>query len=129
VNENEIGHRIIGAALKVHSALGPGLLESTYEACLAYELANVGLAVQRQVICPVVYEGVVLDAAYRIDMVVGGRVIVELKAVEQLLPVHAAQVLSYLRLIGRGLGYVLNFNVTHMRDGIKRVVNRLREQD
>jgi GxxExxY protein len=128
VDENEIGQRIIGAALKVHTALGPGLLESAYEACLAYELAGVGLDVQRQVSCPVVYEGLILDAAYRIDMVVGGKVVVELKAVEQLLPVHAAQVLSYLRLGGYRLGYVLNFNVIHMRDGIKRVVNKLRDR-
>lgn len=128
MDENEIGQRIIGAALKVHTALGPGLLESAYEACLAYELAGVGLDVQRQVSCPVVYEGLILDAAYRIDMVVGGKVVVELKAVEQLLPVHAAQVLSYLRLGGYRLGYVLNFNVIHMRDGIKRVVNKLRDR-
>jgi|SRR5579859_7119390 len=109
--------------MKVHSALGPGLLESTYEVCLAHELSKVGLTVARQVALPVVYDNMELDAGYRIDLLVGDVVILELKVVEKLLPIHTAQLLSYLKLSKRKLGYLLNFNSVHMRDGIKRVVN------
>ena len=109
--------------MKVHSALGPGLLESTYDICLAHELEKSGLIVARQVALPVTYDNIELDAGYRIDMLVSNIVILELKAVEKLLPIHTAQLLSYLKLSKRKLGYLLNFNVVHMRDGIKRVAN------
>lgn len=125
MSENEIGEVLIGCALKVHTALGPGLLESTYEACLAYELAKAGLAFSRQVALPVLYDGVEIDAGYRVDLLVANLVIVELKAVEALQPVHTAQVLSYLKLSGKRLGYLLNFNTVRLRDGIRRVVNEL----
>jgi GxxExxY protein len=123
VGENDLGDAILGCAMKVHSALGPGLLESTYEVCLAHELSKVGLTVARQVALPVVYDNMELDAGYRIDLLVGDVVILELKVVEKLLPIHTAQLLSYLKLSKRKLGYLLNFNSVHMRDGIKRVVN------
>ena len=123
MNENEIGEIILGCAIKVHSALGPGLLESTYEVCLVHELYKAGIKADRQVPLPVVYDEVKLDAGYRIDLLVADAVIVERKVVEKLLPIHTAQLLSYLKLSKRKLGYLLNFNVAHMRDGIKRVVN------
>ena len=119
----DLGDTILGCAMKVHSALGPGLLESTYEICLAHELEKSGLMVARQVALPVTYDNIELDAGYRIDMLVSNIVILELKAVEKLLPIHTAQLLSYLKLSKRKLGYLLNFNVVHMRDGIKRVAN------
>ena len=111
--------------MKVHTALGPGLLESAYEACLLYELRKRGLKVYAQVALPVVYEAVRLDAGYRIDLLVEDAVVVELKAVEKLLPIHEAQILSYLKLSGKKVGLLLNFNVLHLKDGIKRVVNKL----
>ena len=111
--------------MKVHSALGPGLLESAYEVCLVHELTNLGMAVERQVELPVVYEGIHLDAGYRLDILVERKVIVEVKAIEKLLSIHTAQILSYLKLSGHQLGFLLNFNVLHMKDGIKRVVNGL----
>jgi len=123
VGENEIGEIILGCAIKVHSALGPGLLESTYEVCLVHELSKAGIRADRQVPLPVVYDDVKLDTGYRIDLLVADALIVELKVVEKLLPIHTAQLLSYLKLSKRKLGYLLNFNVVHMRDGIKRVVN------
>ena len=123
MEENEIGEIILGCAIKVHSALGPGLVESTYEVCLVYELSKAGIKADRQVPLPVVYDEVRLDAGYRIDLLVADALIVELKVVEKLLPIHTAQLLSYLKLSKRKLGYLLNFNVVHMRDGIKRVVN------
>jgi len=123
--EERVGKRIIAEAMKVHSALGCGLLESAYEVCLAYELEKNGLDVKRQVALPVVYDGLKLDAGYRLDLLVGDCVIVELKAVEKLAPIHTAQLLSYLKLSGCKLGFLLNFNVIHMRDGIKRIVNGL----
>ncbi|HYX82979.1 MAG TPA: GxxExxY protein [Gemmatimonadales bacterium] len=119
----DITERIIGAAMKVHSALGPGLLESTYGVCMFYEMNVIGLHFQHQVRLPVVYEGVSLDAGYRIDFLVENCVIVELKAVERLLPLHTAQLLTYLKLSGCKVGLILNFNVQHMRDGIDRRVN------
>ena len=125
MSENEIGHAIIGAALKVHSVVGPGLLESAYESCLVYELEKRCLRLRRQVLVPVRYEELVIDNGYRIDLLVEGLVVVELKAVENILPVHRGQLLSYLRLGGFKLGYLLNFNVAHMRDGITRLVNGL----
>jgi GxxExxY protein len=113
---------IVDAAFSVHKALGPGLLESVYEVCLAHEISKRGLKVQRQVSLPVVYDQVRLDAGLRLDMLVEDRVIVELKAVETLLPVHKAQVITYLKLSGYRLGMLINFNVPLIRDGIKRII-------
>lgn len=123
--EERVGKQIIAEAMRVHSALGCGLLESAYEVCLAYELEKNGLDVKRQVALPVAYDGLKLDAGYRLDLLVGDCVIVELKAVEKLAPIHTAQLLSYLKLSGHKLGFLLNFNVIHMRDGIRRIVNGL----
>jgi GxxExxY protein len=125
VTENEIGAAIIAAAMKVHAAVGPGLLESAYETCLLYELEKQGLPVCRQVSIPIRYDDLTIDNGYRIDLLVGDRVVVELKALEMILPVHRAQLLSYLRLGRFKLGYLLNFNVARMRDGIVRLVNGL----
>ncbi len=124
-NHEEIGKLILDSAMKVHSALGCGLLESAYEACLAHELVKRGVAVERQVALPVIYDGFTIDAGYRVDILVEKIVMVELKAVERILNVHQAQIMSYLKLSGCKLGYLLNFNVTHLKDGIKRVVNGL----
>ncbi len=123
MNENEIGDTLLGAAIKVHSALGPGLLESAYETCLVHEIGQRGLNVRRQVALPLIYDGIKLDAGYRLDLLINDQVIVELKSVEKFLPLHTAQLLSYLKLSGLKLGYLLNFNVAHMRGGIKRIVN------
>jgi GxxExxY protein len=125
MTEEQIGHSIIGAALKVHSAVGPGLLESAYETCLVYELEKRNLPVRRQVVIPFRYEALTIDNGYRIDLLVAELVVVELKALEAILPIHRAQLLSYLRLGGFKLGFLLNFNVAHMRDGIVRIVNGL----
>ena len=123
MTDEEIGHDIIGAAIKVHSVVGPGLLESAYETCLIYELEKQQLSARRQVMIPIRYEDLTIDNGYRIDLLVGDRVIVELKAIEAILPVHRGQLLSYLRLGGFRLGYLLNFHVAHMRDGIVRMLN------
>jgi GxxExxY protein len=125
VTEEEIGHSIIGAAIKVHSVVGPGLLESAYETCLLYELEKQHLPVRRQVMIPIRYEDLTIDNGYRMDLLVCERVVVELKAVEALLPVRRGQLLSYLRLGGFKLGYLFNFNVAQMRNGIVRMVNGL----
>ena len=125
MTENEIGHAIIGAAMKVHSGVGPGLLESAYEVCLVYELEKRHLVVRRQVLLPIHYERLTIDNSYRLDLLIEDRVVAELKAVETILAVHRAQLLSYLRLGGYKLGYLLNFNVAHMRDGVIRMVNGL----
>jgi GxxExxY protein len=125
MTENEIGDMIIASALKIHTALGPGLLESAYETCLLYELEKQGLPVRRQALIPIRYQDLRVDNGYRVDLLVGERVIVELKALEAIHPVHRAQLLSYLRLGRFKLGYLLNFNVAHMRDGIVRLVNGL----
>lgn len=109
--------------MKVHTVLGPGLLESAYEACLLFELHRRNIQVAGQVALPVVYEDVRIDAGYRIDLLVQDTVIVELKAVAQLLPIHHAQLLSYLKLSGKRVGLLINFNVVHLKDGIKRMVN------
>ena|SRR5271165_1948577 len=119
----EISHAVISAAVRVHSELGPGLLESTYTACLQHELKKAGLRSDAQVGLPVVYDGVNLDLGYRIDLLVEDRVIVELKSVDAIAPVHQAQIISYLKLSGRSLGLLINFNVAHLKDGIKRFVN------
>jgi GxxExxY protein len=123
VTKEQIGHALIGAALKVHSAVGPGLLESAHEACLLYELERKDLSVRRQVLIPVHYENLTIDNGYRVDLLIGDMVVAELKSVEAVLPVHRAQLLSYLRLGHFRLGYLLDFNVAHMRDGIIRIVN------
>lgn len=120
---SEVTERIIGCAMNVHRALGPGLLESTYEVCLAHELAKCGMDVRAQVALPVVYDGIRLDAGYRIDLLVDNCVIVELKAVDSLRPIHEAQVISYLKLSGKKVGLLINFNVTILKNGIKRLVN------
>ncbi len=124
--EDKITGEIIGAAIDVHREIGPGLLESAYEQCLCHELSLRGLTVQRQVALPVEYKGVHLDCGYRMDVVVEDAVLVELKAVEQLLPVHDAQLLTYLKLSGYQLGLLMNFNVPVLKDGLKRIVNNYR---
>lgn len=116
-----VAKEIVDAAFKVHSKLGPGLLESVYEACLVYELTKRGLRVQRQLSLPIVYEDVRLDAGLRIDIMVDECVLVEIKAVESVLPVHGAQVLSYLKLTGLRLGLLINFNVPVIKEGIRRI--------
>jgi len=123
MKENEISGKIIGCAIEVHKALGPGLLESAYEECLFYELQAAGLKVEKQKSLPVVYKDVKLDVGYRIDLLVEDCVVVELKAVEALHDVHTAQVLTYLKLSGCKLGLLLNFNVTKLVNGIKRLKN------
>jgi GxxExxY protein len=125
VTEEEVGHAIIGAAIKVHSVLGLGLLESAYETCLLHELEKRNLPARRQALIAIRYEDLTIDNGYRIDLLVADRVVVELKTVETILPVHRGQLLSYLRLGSFKLGYLLNFNVAHMRDGIVRLVNGL----
>lgn len=119
----DITQRILNAAIKVHSALGAGMLESAYHACLQYQFIADGLQFEHQVRLPIIYQGVRLDAGYRIDFLVENCIIVEVKAVEKLLPLHLAQVLSYLKLSGRQVGLLINFNVPHLRQGIRRVVN------
>ena len=125
MTENEIGEAVLGAAMKVHSAVGPGLLESVYETCLTHELRIQGFDVQRQVALPVEYDGQRIEAGFRLDILVAEKVVVEVKAVERTAPIHTTQILTYLKLGGFKLGYLLNFNVVHMRDGIKRPVNDL----
>jgi GxxExxY protein len=125
MGEEAIGRKILAAAMKVHSSIGSGLLESAYEACLAHELRKEGLPVERQIALPIVYDGEQLDAGYRLDLWIERKVIVEVKSVERLLPIHGSQLLSYLRLSNSKLGYLLIFNVVHMKDGIKRIVNKL----
>lgn len=119
---NHITGLIVTGAIKVHSILGPGLLESAYEACLAHELRKQGLKVETQVQLPVIYEGVRIDLGYRIDLLVEETVIVELKAVEAINKVHEAQLISYLKLSGRHVGLLINFHVARLKDGLKRFV-------
>lgn len=120
---SQVSERVIGGAIEVHRRLGPGLLESAYEACLVWELQRRGLTVATQVPLPIAYGGVKLTVGYRLDLVVEDTVIVEIKAVDGVLPVHKAQLLSYLRLSGKSVGLLLNFNVTRLKDGLTRVVN------
>jgi GxxExxY protein len=122
LSAQEVSHAIITAAMKVHSALGPGLLESAYQSCL-HELREAGFRSEVQVGLPVVYRGVKLDIGYRIDLLVENLVIVEIKSVEGISPVYQAQVISYLKLSGKPIGLLINFNVAHLRLGIKRFVN------
>jgi len=123
MDEDTISSYIVDSALKVHTALGCGLLENVYETCLAHELTKRGLEVRKQVVMPIRYEGVTLDTGYRLDLLIGGKVVVEIKAAEKMLPLHAAQLLTYLKLGRYKLGLLLNFNTVHLRDGIRRVVN------
>ncbi|MBZ0203995.1 MAG: GxxExxY protein [Ignavibacteria bacterium] len=125
MNENEIGKIVVDSALEVHRALGPGLLESTYETCLRHELTLRNLNIIQQKELPVIYKGLRMDKAYRLDLVIENKVIIEIKAVEELNNIHLAQMLSYLKLSGQKLGYLINFNVKLIKDGIKRVVNNL----
>jgi GxxExxY protein len=122
VDRNEISGAIVDAAMKVHSALGPGLLESAYAACLKHELIKRGLTVASEVPVPVVYDGIKLEAGYRLDLVVEDTVVVELKAIEALAPIHQAQIISYLKLTGKPIGLLINFHSRHLKDGIKRFV-------
>jgi GxxExxY protein len=120
---NGITEQIIGAAMDVHRALGPGLLESAYEACLMFELVSRGLKVEQQRALPVVYRDVKLDCGYRLDLVVENSIVIELKAIDQLLPVHRAQLLSYLKLSGLKVGLLINFHTKMLKDGVIRLVN------
>jgi len=125
MHENELAREIVDAAYKVHTALGPGLLESVYEAAMAHELQKRGLPVNRQVPLPVVYEEVRLEEGFRADLVVGGKVMVELKSVDRIADVHKKQLLTYLKLSGMKLGLLINFNEALIKDGITRIVNKL----
>ena len=124
---NDLTREIIAAAIDVHRELGPGLLESAYETCLALELAERGIEVERQRVLPLTYKGLRIDCGFRIDLLVEDQVIVELKSVQAIAPVHEAQLLSYLKLSGLQAGLLINFNVTLLRDGIRRLVNGLPE--
>lgn len=119
---NKLSYKIIGAIYKVHAELGPGLLESTYEICLEYELLNQGLKVERQKVLPVVYNQIKLEAGYRIDLLVENSIILELKSVDEIAPIHKAQLMTYLKLSGKKLGLLLNFNVRDMKQGINRII-------
>jgi GxxExxY protein len=123
MTENEISKIIIGAAIEVHKELGPGLLESSYEACLVYELQQQGLNIKQQLALPVVYKGVKLDAGYRIDIMVENKVIVEVKSVDALADIHTAQLLTYLKLKEIKLGLLINFNEVLLKNGLKRILN------
>jgi GxxExxY protein len=120
---NQASHAVIGAAIRVHDVLGAGMLEKTIELCFLYELRNAGLHVEHQVRLPVIYKDVRIPLAYRIDFIVEKCLIVEIKCVEKLLPVHEAQVISYLKLTGIKLALLINFNVPHIRHGVKRIIN------
>ena len=119
---NDASREVVDGAMRVHRTLGPGLLESVYERCLAHELRSRGLFVDLQVSAPVKYEGLVIDAGFRMDMVVNGGIIVELKSVERLLPLHEAQLLTYLKLTGNPIGLLINFNTPRLKDGLRRLI-------
>ncbi len=123
MEDNEITEKIIGCSIKVHKALGPGLLESAYQACLYYELVKSGLSVEKEKQLPLVYEEVKLDCGYRMDLVIEGRIVVEVKSVDALTDIHLAQVLTYLKLNNNRFGLLINFYVLKLKDGIRRVVN------
>lgn len=125
MDENQISYKIIGAAIEIHKSVGPGLLESAYENALVFELQEAGFEVKNQLSLPFNYKGTHLDVGYRIDLMVENKVIVEIKSVENLSPVHHAQLLTYLRLSGRKLGLLINFNSSKLNEGIHRVVNNL----
>ena len=119
---NDISYKIIGCAYKVHTQLGPGLLESTYQLCLEYELIKAGLIIESQKALPVIYEEIKLDAGYRIDILVNNKIVIEIKSVDEIAPIHKAQVMTYLKLSGLKLGLLLNFNVVDMKKGINRII-------
>ncbi|HYS44433.1 MAG TPA: GxxExxY protein [Geobacteraceae bacterium] len=121
----ELGNSIIGAAIRIHRALGPGLLESAYQKCLEYELRKMGSRVDCELVLPVQYAAVRIDAGYRIDMLIDEMIIIENKTVEHILPIHEAQLLTYLKMKGCAVGYLFNWNVPVFKDGIKRMVNKL----
>jgi GxxExxY protein len=123
VEAEVIGRKVLDAAYAVHTALGPGLLESVYEACLAHKLEQQKVAVATQMVMPVSFEGVQIETGLRIDLLAGKQVIVELKSVETMIPLFEAQLLTYLKITGLRLGYLINFNLLHLQDGIKRMVN------
>lgn len=123
MDDNDLTDKIIGCSIKVHKALGPGLLESAYQACLYYELVKSGLNVEKEKPLPLVYEEVKLDCGYRMDLVIENRIIVEVKSVDTLNDIHLAQVLTYLKLTKNRFGLLINFNVLKLKDGVKRVVN------
>lgn len=123
MKENDISYKIIGAALEVHKAFGPGLLESAYQECLYYKLVQLGLKVEKEKSVPLVFEEIKLDAGYRIDLLVEGKVVIELKSVDALNDVHKAQVLTYMKLGGFKLGLLINFNVAKLTDGIQRLID------
>ena len=125
MDENSLSNLVINRAIKVHTALGPGLLESSYKECLFYELVRAGLNVEKEKALPLIYEAVKLECGYRIDLLVEGKLIIEIKSVEAINDVYLAQVLTYLKLSGCKLGLLLNFNVARMKDGIRRVVYHL----
>lgn len=125
MRENELSGLIIGCAMRVHTVLGPGLLESAYEECLDYELRKAGLSVGKQIPLPLIYQNVQLECVDRLDLIVENKVIVEIKSVESLKPIHSVQLLTYLKLANCKLGLLLNFNVLHLKEGIKRVANNL----
>lgn len=125
MDENQLSYKIIGIALELHRNIGPGLLESAYESALEHDLTCAGLLVKKQATMPFIYKGVKLDAGYRIDLLVENKVIVEIKAVESLAPVHFAQVLTYLKLSHMKLGLLINFNCKLLKDGIHRLVNNM----
>jgi GxxExxY protein len=127
MKENDITEKIIGCAIEVHRALGPGLLESAYEECLCYELSQNNLKFERQVDLPVIYKKVKLDCGYRMDLVVENLIVVEIKAVEQLLKIHEVQLLSYLRLHKKTLGLLINFHVPVLKNGLRRIANNYQE--
>ncbi len=124
---DSIASEIVDAAFKIHKELGPGLLESAYEACLEHELRKRGYQVERQKPQPVHYDGIVIDAGYRLDLLINDSVIIELKAVEQLLPIHQAQLTTYLKLSRKTLGFLINFNVPLIKNGIRRIANQFQE--
>ncbi len=125
MTENELSNIVIGCAIRVHTSLGPGLLESAYKECLFYELKQAGLQVEKEKPLPLVYEDVKLECGYRVDLMVEGKLIIEIKVAEGITDVHLAQVLTYLKLSGCKLGLLINFNVVQLKQGIKRVVNNL----
>lgn len=125
MNENQLSQIIIGSAIKVHKNLGPGLLESAYEETLYYELKKEGFFIEKQKAMPLIYDEVKLDVGYRLDLMIEGKIIIEIKSVDALNEVHLAQILTYLKLSGCKLGLLINFNVKYLKDGIKRVVNNL----
>jgi GxxExxY protein len=129
MTENEIADRIMDAAFQIHRELGPGLLESVYEVILAKQLTEMGLAVERQVPIPIIFQGVAFEEGFRADILVGQKVIIELKSVERFQPVHSKQLLTYLRLTGCRLGLLINFGENLLKDGLKRVVNGLPPTD